>query len=45
MFTEKTIQGGVAKLPCNITPELEDDKTGIVIWFKDGDNVKTPIYT
>lgn len=44
-YSVETVVGGTAKLPCNITPELSGDKTGIVIWFKDGEDSKVPMYT
>lgn len=45
IYEIEAVQGGTAKLPCNITPELPGDKMGIVIWFKDSDRSNNPIYT
>ena len=37
------VVGGTAELPCEITPETQDDKTHLVLWYKQ-DSVN-PIYT
>uniref|UniRef100_A0A1A9X2I9 Nephrin n=1 Tax=Glossina brevipalpis TaxID=37001 RepID=A0A1A9X2I9_9MUSC len=39
----ESIQGTIARLPCNVTPPLLDDRVALVIWYKVGS--KTPIYS
>ncbi|KAK9874041.1 hypothetical protein WA026_002394 [Henosepilachna vigintioctopunctata] len=42
----EAVQGGIAKLPCNLTPSVPGDKMRIVIWFKnDHDGKPVPIYS
>lgn len=38
----EAIVGTHAKLPCNVTPPLLEDRVALVIWYKVG--LKTPIY-
>ncbi|KAJ8976204.1 hypothetical protein NQ317_016109 [Molorchus minor] len=44
-YDVEAVQGAMAKLPCNIEPSLPGDKMTLVIWFKDGDNRRAPIYS
>ncbi|XP_046810282.1 hemicentin-1 isoform X5 [Lucilia cuprina] len=39
----ESIFGTLARLPCNVTPPLQEDRVALVIWYKVG--LKTPIYS
>ncbi|XP_060536433.1 uncharacterized protein LOC132708255 [Cylas formicarius] len=45
IYEVEAVLGGIAKLPCDIDPSVAGDKMHIVVWFKEKDNGRTPIYT
>ncbi|CAG2168926.1 unnamed protein product, partial [Oppiella nova] len=40
----KTVSGGRAELPCNVTPVSVDDSVTLILWYR-GNGSRTPIYT
>jgi hypothetical protein len=37
------VQGTTARLPCNLTSQIDADRVSLVIWYKEGQS--TPIYS
>lgn len=39
----EAVQGTTARLPCNLTSQIDADRVSLVIWYKEGQS--TPIYS
>lgn len=43
LFHTEAVVGSEARLPCNLTSPITDDRVSLVIWYKEGQS--TPIYS
>ncbi|KAG5672457.1 hypothetical protein PVAND_002584 [Polypedilum vanderplanki] len=43
LFHVEAVQGTSARLPCNLTSQIDADRVSLVIWYKEGQS--TPIYS
>ncbi|KAL7016960.1 hypothetical protein ACKWTF_010208 [Chironomus riparius] len=43
LFHVEAVQGTTARLPCNLTSQIDADRVSLVIWYKEGQS--TPIYS
>lgn len=43
LYHVEAVQGTTARLPCNLTSPIAEDRVSLVIWYKEGQS--TPIYS